>query len=346
MSLDALGSHWLHPDRTLYGRPSCSVELIYLTNATPGFDFTGLAARDSMLRSKGVKRYYRVDYAPGRVFPDMWDDGGAFNYCNGVQQVVAQFHPDGIICGNEPNLHSETNNQEMQAWWVARMVYGHTLPSDRTDCAFQFAKTADSNVRILAPAVAPWSPDTGGDTQGLVWPDGRSGGLPHESYTYDMSRSCYQACFEGHVPDIGDINFCDHMYGRVGSDGTLNGGANEPFTDVRGSMGAQFGTRWLQDAIYYHRQGQLQSGFGTDYYPPVLIGESNTLVDYNPSLNYPTGWWKNAVYYVRQFPNILGLCAFVDQDYGGMWTQTAMTAGIGREPLWNRDHDELLRIGW
>jgi hypothetical protein len=345
MSLDVLGSHWLHPDRTLYGRHSCSLELIYLNNAPSGFDFAGLSNRVNMVKSKGADLWIRIDWKPGQVLPPMFDDGNAYQYCNGVQQVVAQFHPKGVIIGNEPNLHSETGGTEMQAWWVARMVYGHTLPSDRTDCAFQFARTADASVRVLVPAVAPWSPDTAGDTHGLVWPDGRSSGLPHESYTYDLSRSCYQSCFEGHVPDIGDINFCDHVYGRVGT-GTLNGGANEPFTDVRGSTGAQFGSRWFQDNLYYHRQGQLQSGFGTDYYPPVLIGESNTLVDTNPDVNYPIGWEKNLVYYVRQFPNVMGLCMFVDQDLGGNWTHTAMTANLGHEPLWNRDHDELLRIGW
>lgn len=90
----------------------------------------------------------------------------------------------------------------------------------------------------------------------------------------------------------------------------------------------------------------LNSPYGVDYYPPVVVSEANTLVDFQPKDNYPTGWWKELVYYIRQFPNVMGLCAFVDQDYGGMWGGTAMTVPTGRLPLWNRDHDELLRIGW
>ena len=36
MTLDRLGSHWLHPDRFLYGRPSFSVELLYARDPQPG----------------------------------------------------------------------------------------------------------------------------------------------------------------------------------------------------------------------------------------------------------------------------------------------------------------------
>lgn len=350
MSLEALGSHWLHPDRTLYGRKSCSTELLYLNDAPAGFDFAAAKARVEMVRAKGADVWLRVDWRPHNVLPQMFDDAGAFQYCQGIQQAVAEMDVRGVICGNEVNLHDETRDGEIQAWWVGRIVYGHTLPPDRTDCVYQFAKTARPGVQILAPAVAPWaagSSAASGDTHGLRPPDGRPAVQSWESYQYDLARSCYD--HQGHAPSISDIQFAIHTYGRVGTDGTANGGDREPWTDVRDwahSYGAQFGSRWFQDANYYCRQGMLNSPYGVDYYPPVVVSEANTLTDAQPEKNYPLGWWKELTYYIRQFPNVMGLCAFVDQDYGDGWGRTAMTVPFGRLPLWNRDHDELLRLGW
>lgn len=348
--LEALGSHWIHPDRNLYTKKSCSLELLYLNDASSGFDFAATRARVEMARSKGVDVWLRVDWKPGNVLPQMWDDDGVYQYCQGIQQAVAEMDVRGVVCGNEVNLHNETGGNEIQAWWVARVVYGHTLSNDRTDCVYQFARTAKMGVQVLAPPIAPWAAGSfavAGDVHGLTPPDGRPAVQSWESYQYDLARSCYDS--GNHVPTISDIQFAMHTYGRVGVDGKANGGPREPWTDVRdwtNSFGAQFGSRWLQDAIYYARQGMLRSAYGVDYYPPILVSECNTLTDSEPEVNYPTGWWKELTYYVRQFPNVMGLCAFVDQDYGGSWSRTSMTAGVGREPLWNKDHDDLLRLGW
>lgn len=348
--LEALGSHWIHPDRNLYGSKSCSLELLYLKDPLPGFGWDETKERVRMAREKEVDVWLRVDYRHRNVLPQMWDDGGVIEYCEGIQQAVAEMNVRGIICGNEVNMLAEVQDGEIQPWWVARVVYGHTIPGDRTDCVYQFAKTVREDIQVLAPAIAPWcgAPDgSAGDVSGLVAPDGRHQVQSWESYQYDMARSCYDSL--GHVPNISDIQFCAHTYGRVGDDGNANNGEREPWTDVRdwqNSHGAQFGTRWFQDAIYYMREGQRNSPYGSDHYPPILVGEANTLTDGSPIFNYPKGWEKELVYYIRQFPNIMGLCMFVDQDYGGMWSRTCMTYGEGKLPLWDNDHDKLLRMGW
>ncbi len=350
MTLEAIGSHWMNPDRQLYGRKSCAVELVYLNDPPPGFDLTALKQRVDMVRAKGADVWVRVDWRPRQVLPPMEDEAGVFDYVQGVQQLVAENDVRGIICGNEVNLHTETNGAEIQPWWVARIVYGHQLESDRTDCAYQFAKTARPSIQVLAPPVAPWAaePDAGGgDTTDLTPPDGRPGVREWESYQFDLARSCYDSL--GHVADTSAIQFAIHTYGRVG-DGTANGGAREPWTDVRNwenSFGAQWGSRWLQDAIYYCRQGRLHSPYAVDDAPLVLISEANTLTDGQyPQQNYPAGWWKELAYYANTFPNVMGLCAFVDQDLGQTWTRTSMSIPLGRLLEWNQDHDELLQNGW
>src|SRR5215471_21029146 len=286
--LDRLGSHWLHPDRDLHGCKSLSVELLYARDATPGFDWDAVGARIAMCRSKRVPVALRVDWRPRRVLPPMNDEDGVFDYVQAIQQAVADYNPAWIICGNETNLHSETGDEEIQPWWVARVVYGHQQPADRTDNCFQFAKTIDPHVQVLAPAVGPYSPDSAGDATGLRIPDGREMLAPWESYMYDLARGCYDNGW--HVPEIGDVKFAMHTYGRTGADGQDNGGAAEPFNDVReGTYGAQFGSRWLQDALWYCRQGLLNSPYGVDYYPGgILISEANTLTDAMPCDSYPT----------------------------------------------------------
>jgi hypothetical protein len=276
----------------------------------------------------------------------MYDENGVSDYVQAVQEAVADYHPRWLIAGNETNLHSETDDEEMQAWWVARVVFGHGTDPNDTGNVFQFARTADPDVMVLAPAVGPYSPDTAGDTNGCEIPDGRGILAPWESYMYDLARSSYNN--EWHVPEIGDVKFAIHTYGRTGGDGRANGGPEEPWNDVReGTYGAQFGSRWLQDALFYCRQGLLNSAYGVDYYPGgILISEANTLTDAMPCDSYPNGWWQNLIRYVNQFPNVMGLAAFVDQDLGGMWSDTAMSIPKEQLRVWNQDHDYALQQGW
>lgn len=345
MSLDRLGSHWLHPDRTLYGRPSFSVELLYARSDVPGFTWDDVGERVAMCRDKGVAVALRVDWRQRHVLPSLDDHEGVFDYVSACQQAVAQYHPDWLICGNETNLLSECNNEVVPAWWVARVVYGYGRPYDQTDNCFQFARTADERVEVLAPPVAPYSPDTSGIAE-IAPPDGREMMAPWESYQYELARCCYDNA--GHVPGIGEVKFAMHTYGRTGADGLDNGASEEPWTDVReGTYGAQFGSRWLQDALYLTSQGLLHSPYAVDYAPGgVLISESNTFTDALPCESYPAGWWQSLARYVNGFPNILGLACFVDQDYGGGWADCAMSTRKNCLADWDDDHNFLLEYGW
>ncbi len=172
-----LGSHFLHPDRFLYGRLSFSVELVYRRNPTGGFDLNAARDRVRLARGKGAKVALRVDDAPGQSLPVNGDEAGAHAYAQWCQMLATDHimrDCDWLICGNEPNLVAE--------------------------------KT--------------------------------------------------------------------------------------------------------------------------------------------PEQDYASGWWQQLVSYVNKLPNVMGLAAFVDQDYGAGWANTAMTSGLGRCPQWNTDHDALLRDGW
>jgi hypothetical protein len=346
--LEALGGHFWHPDRNRYNRRGCTVELLYLHDATSGFDFDSAASRIKLANDRGIDTWLRIDWKPHKVFPDENDENGVFDYVQGCQQAAAQLKLRGIISGNEFNWTAETGGIACPPWWAARIVYGHRLDPSRTDCVYQFAKTADPNIRIVMGAVAPYAgvPNihVDGDNHGLIVPDNRSDTIMSERYQYTLSRYSYDNW--GHVPEIGEVQFAAHVYGRIGS-GSENGGALEPRRNVRGVAGAQMGTRWFQDFLWYCREGQRNSPYGTDWAPPVLISEANTLHDgIGPRTNYQTGWWKECIYYVRQFQNVMGACVFVDQNYGGNWEETCVTINQGRTGLWNTDHDELLRIGW
>ena len=353
MALEAIGSHWLHPDRELHGRRSCALELVYLRGAEGGdFDPEGLSERVAVARSKGVDVWVRVDLQSQAVLPAVGNEAGVLEYIQAVQQIVAENDIRGIICGNEVNLHSETGGVDLPAAWVARVVYGHGLDPSRNDCAYSFAKAARPSIQVLAPPLAPWAAApyaASGDRTGLTPPDGRVAVGDWEAYQYELARRCYDNA--GHVPDPLDVQFAVHTYGRVGADGSDNGGAREPWTDVRiqdeGWFGAQAGSRWLQDAIYYIRQGRLNSPDGTDESPSILISEANTLTEgHQPQNNYPAGWWKELARYADTFPNVMGLCAFVDQGLSDEWMRTSMSVPEGNLVAWNADHDDLLKNGW
>ena len=353
MSLEAIGSHWLHPDRELHGRKSCALELVYLHGAEGGdFDPEGLKGRAQVARSKGADVWVRVDWRPHFVLPAVGDEDGVMDYIQCLQQIVAENDIRGVICGNEVNLHDETQGVDLPPDWVARVVYGRGLPTSRTDCVYQFAKTVRPTIQVLAPPVAPWAaaPNAAtGDRSALRPPDGRQEVADWEAYQYDLARCCYD--HGGHVPDPAEIQFAVHTYGRVGRSGADNGGLREPWTDVRitdpGWFGAQAGSRWLQDAIYFIRQGMLNSPYRTDAWPSILISEANTLTEGNePEVNYPTGWWKELASYADTFPNVMGLCAFVDQGLSDEWLPTSMSVPEGNLIFWNRDHDDLLKNGW
>lgn len=321
------------------------MELLYL-DGTPGFDTPDVQKRVQMVRAKGAKVALRVDWARGQALPPEGDDTTARSYAQLCQNIAADSilrDCDWLICGNEPNLSSENAHlgSPMEASWVARVVYGHTLDGADTGNVYQFVRTVNPSMQVLLPAVAPYSPEVAGGRQMPAPIDGRSAWAPWESYQYDMWASAYDNSWHA---DLGEIKGALHTYGAMGIAGI---GPGEPFTDQREeTYGAQFGTRWLQDAQYLAQQAQ-EEVYGSGWWPWTLVSECNIYrPPQTPEDDYPAGWWLQAAQYVSGLPNIMGLAAFVDQDYGGNWSMTAMTSGLGRCPAWNTDHDALLSNGW
>jgi hypothetical protein len=140
-----------------------------------------------------------------------------------------------------------------------------------------------------------------------------------------------------------EVMFALHTYSRVGTDGTANGGAFEPWRDVRGPFGAQWGTKCLDDMLYAIAMANGGAA------PPIVISEWNSLTDGAPITNYPKGLLQQVVRYVNFKPNVMGFASFVDKNYGGGWGQTAMTGYLDqyapRLKDWDADHDSLLRNG-
>lgn len=358
MALERIGSHFLHPDRMLHGRPTCTVELLYCRNPSPGFDEASARQRVSAARAKGdVDVWLRVDYMPGQTLPPTGDEEALMEYLWFLQRAVTDGilgQVRGIIVGNEPNLADESRESQrpLTPAWVARVVYGHGREPTDTLNAYQFVTTINPRMQVLAPAVGPWNPNEAGLLVGetaYLPPDGRARLSPWERWQYELARYAYQS--QAHVPTE-RIAFTLHTYSRVGPTGAANRGADEPLESVReGTYGAQFGTRALDDLL-----GAIHAAGGRGIPPPALLvaewnclhgrpGDPNAEI---PPNNYPAGLLKRVVRYVHTKPNVLGLCSFVDQDYGGGWGFTAMTAhpDNARIAAWNADYDDLLRTGW
>jgi hypothetical protein len=352
--LHSVGSHWIHPDRTLYRQPTFSVELIYRLRPPDGFDWDASRARIAEILKRGVKVALRADDAHQQALPPQHHEARARDYAKWCQELAADEvfgQCEWLICGNEPNLANEnveTDRQPMQAWWPARVVFGHGRPSSETDNVYQFVRTVNSRMQVLLPAVGPYSDVIRGlRDMPARFPPGsppRTEWSGWESYQYELFLAAYDNNFHA---DLGEVKSAVHTYGYVGSQGDANGGKDEPHADVREpTYGAQFGTRWLGDALYLFRQAQRRV-YGSTWDPWVLVSESNTFRDeVNPEDNYPAGWWIEVARYVDSLPNIMGLAAFVDQDYGGNWGRCCLTTGSERLKAWDRDHDRLLCDGW
>src|SRR5207249_538090 len=142
-----LGSHFLHPDRFLYGRLTFSVELVYRRNALGGFDLNAARDRVRQARAKGAKVALRADDAPGQSLPIDGDEDGARAYAQWCQMLATDHilrDCDWLICGNEPNLateNREAGNRPCTASWPARVVFGHGLPTQDTGNVYQFVRT-------------------------------------------------------------------------------------------------------------------------------------------------------------------------------------------------------------
>lgn len=346
MSLGLLGGHFWHPDRNAHGRIPFSVELAYLHDAPPGFSIE--AARDRVKRvlDLGGQVALRLDWKHRQALPPEGDDRAASDYaiaCGDIAREPILRRVSWLVCGNEPNLEAENRDmgRPMAAYWAARCVFGHTRPTEATDNAYQYVRTYNPTMQVLLPAVAPFSPEAHG---GRTMPkpiDGRGDWAPWESYQFDLGVCAYDNNWHA---DLGEIKSAMHTYAASGIDEI---GPGEPFVDIReATFGAQFGSRWLQDGLYLLRQAQKQA-YGSEWAPWVIVSESNVLrPPQTPEQDYPAGWWRQLVAYVNAMPNVMGLAAFVDQNYGGGWGETAMTEYRGRLADWDADHDWRLENGW
>lgn len=351
-----VGSHWMHQDRVLYGNPSCDIELIYVKNSPPGFDAESVRNRVKTIFKKGdVDIWLRLDWQPGQTLPPAGDTKALVEYT----QMAANIAKDdilstvaGIICGNEPNHKTEWRVSEIPLTprWVAKCVYEDT---------FQAVKKQSSDMLVIAPAVSVFTSDLTGSKLYLP-PDDRVLLSPWERYMYEMAYFCYDKGLPA-----AEVIFAMHTYSRVGPDGNLNGASKEPASGVREeAYGAYFGTQSLDDLLY--AAAQSNGGF----LPPIIVSEWNCFADAAPNISYPKGLLKEVVKYILSKPNVLGFANFVDEDRSGVWNNTAMSyskktkqskiveGDDGEEEVWyyedrvqaklddwNRDFDDLLRIG-
>lgn len=356
MSVERIGSHWIHPERVTYGSPTFSTELLYSEDATPGFDFAGLLNRVYKADEKDVDVYLRYDFKPGQTLPAPSDTNGLARYLYNGQKVIS--HPlirkrvKWVGGGNETNVPWESagSGEHLTPTHVARVIYGYGTPENDTGNLYQFLKTVNPDIQIFLPAVGPFNPYLGGN----MWytpPRDRTELAPWELYQYELAHHAYwdnNGNPNPHVP-FEEVKFTMHTYSRVGSDGTANGGIFEPWSNHTGPFGAYWGTQWLDDAFY--AIGEANKGLvGVPAAPPFVVTEWNTFLDgVAPIQNYPKGLLPQVVRYINFKPNCIGIASFVDQNYGGGWRDTSMTGYLETHAPrlydWDQDHNNLLRNG-
>ena len=360
MALETVGGHFLHPQRELHGRRSCSVEVVQFEMPLPGYDRLSVQGRIQQMLSKGnVDIWVRVDYSSVSSQPPLNDVQALFRFNSFLQGLTADpafGRARGFIIGNEPNLTATP------AWWVARCVYGFNSEPGDTNNAYQFITTVNPAMLMLAPALAPWSPAADGDLGQLagdpayvVPPDGRAGLMPWERYQGALAWRCYNNNF--HVP-YDQIKFCMHVYSNIQAAEVSGFPANEPAMDLRDATwhNAHNGSHVFDDLQY-----QLIWAAGGNP-PPIVISEWNTFVNGQLTCdNYPAGLLVNLIRtYLRFKPNLLGFANFVDLNHAGTcatWQKTAVTGyldtsgclnDVQKERLrrWDTDFNVLLAEGW
>lgn len=347
--LERVGSHWIHPDRELHSSPSCSIELVYQNDPPAGFAIADARERVTMARAKGdIAVFLRVDYQQGQTLPPTNDEEALLRYIDFSKEIAADTilgQSAGIISGNETNLSNEwrVSGIPLTPRWVARVVFGSGTAKTRTDNVYSSVRDVNPNILVFSPAVGPFSPESTGELS-YTPPDGRDQLTPWETYQYELAYRSYRN--NGHTP-TNDVFLAMHTYSRVGVDGTENGGAFEPQSDIReNTFGSHWGTQSLDDMLYAIKKANRNRNPAG-----IVISEWNSLTDAAPIQNYPKGLEQQTVSYINGLGvRVLGFACFVDQDYGGMWVETAMTGYLGTNAPrlfeWDQDHDFILRTGW
>jgi hypothetical protein len=182
---------------------------------------------------------------------------------------------------------------------------------------------------VLVGAVGPWSPDANSD-DGSTY----SINMPWLNYFNEVCRNVYSM-----VSSKGPIDgFAIHAYGRTGIDGTANGGANEPHTDVQGTGWAT--GAWAGFTVYKNWRDIInQRNTST----PIWITETNTDTDAPSSSSYPSGWYLQALAEIEnQGARFYTVCWFVDQNIGGGWSNDCLTNPTGKCVEANNDFNYAL----
>lgn len=312
-----IGAQWTNNSRNWNGKAGWDIELVYATNPSSGFDLNTVAGRVQSAHQSGRNVLVRVDYTPGQSIPPTNNDAARTTYVEFLQTMcqTAAYNQNvwGYIVGNEPNLASEnTIGPAVTPTWYARVFNGYNAPVGDTGNAYQFIKTYQPGAHVLVGPVGPWYPYTGSD-------DGSSYTIntPWLNYFNELCRNVYSgAAAKGLAID----SFSIHAYGRPNAPNGMNYGANEPHTDIQTPnepSGAWFGftvyKNW-RDIINQHDSGV-----------PVFLTETNTDTGSGSASTYPSGWYEAALAEITSAgPRFWSVCWFVDENYGGGWTDDSL----------------------
>ncbi|MFN0072845.1 MAG: hypothetical protein ACKVVP_15275 [Chloroflexota bacterium] len=313
-------------------------------------NFANVRDNISMSRQSTPKQnvLLRVDYAEGQSLP--WNATTRGEYLGFLQQICADpiFRENllGFIIGNECNSQDENRQSggTMNPDEWARTYNGYGSGASATDNAFQVIRAALPDARVLVGAVAPYNPQADGSPAFAI-------PVPWLNYFNQLCLRVTQRMTQAGLsaPD----GFALHAYGRVGDDGTANGGSQEPHRSVPSPVpypaSAEYGFR------VYRQWLAVMDGYPLLQLAPVWITETNTFTTTHCDQSYPMnppGWYFEAVKEIYDFNHdpfvsvqnrIKSVCWFVDRNFDGNWGLDAISGHtMGRLGAASNDFNSVL----
>ena len=294
--------------------------------ATPDWQWDSVYHELINITNAGHHVMLKIKWMPNNDLPKTRED--LVRYCDAVGRISERFQsiPLDICFGNEPNWHNYTAEYvQMESGWAAHVIS-------------RAASSWTSDNRLFIVPMATFC-----GNQKYISSREVSDGSPWADYFANFLSilPTYKIPWEGVVL---------HSYGRVGSDGTLNNGADEPFTDVRDRQGWRWGSNVLETWLECLQATQYKDAL-------IYIGECNTRTDGTSRHSYPAGWLLN---FVKRCHELIpaerwaGLAYFRDYDKDRTWPDESLewahdnleVANFDLTALLNRNGIEIASGDW
>lgn len=336
-----LGVVFPNPQRDWHHRSGWVVELTYARRGDqPYWGADDLAQRVQRDVSQGQRVIVRVDFDQGQPLPPAGDEVGLVDYLAYLRRLARDQRLGGVYALQLGSGYNATPKHDLTPEWVARVINGYGLASDRTDNGVQAIKLARPGLRVLVGPIQPWTTDQDGDLPYRI-------DAPWLNYfntlAARLAKSAQAKEAAGQALTLPD-GFAAQAPGRPHA-AALNPDqrAQEPRLDLHTPqwVDAQMGFRVYRDWLDIINSHDATRGL------PLYITSTNTYTPDDPvppAQNYPPGWLLAAYAEINAQPQVRSLIWFLDYDGSGdrRWDAFSLSTGFGQMYEAARDFEALL----